>query len=62
MQSIRTTQRQGTDFPEFRIDVQFIEGSAGEELQNNLVSTVRTLLRWASRKTSDGTASSGEAA
>lgn len=62
MSNTRITQQHGTDFPEFRVDVQFIEGSAGEELQNNLVSTVRSLLRWASRETSDGTASNREAA
>ncbi len=62
MSNTRITQQHGTDFPEFRIDVQFIEGKAGEELQRNFVSTVRCLLRWASIEIDDSTVHSREAA
>jgi len=62
MPSTHTTQQHGTDFPEFRIDVQFIEGNVGEELQKNLVSTVRSLLRWASIEVGDRMASNRKAA
>jgi hypothetical protein len=62
MPSTRATQQHGNDSPEFRIDVQFAEGNAGEELHKKFVSAARSLLLWASIEVGDDTTSSGEAA
>ena len=62
MSNTRITQQHGTDFAEFRIDVQFIEGKSGKEIQRNLASTVRRLLLWASIEADDSTIRNREAA